>query len=35
MILLDEEYVRTRSFGTNVSILLRTVPVVMRARGAA
>jgi lipopolysaccharide/colanic/teichoic acid biosynthesis glycosyltransferase len=35
MILLDEEYVRTRSFWTNVSILLRTVPVVVRARGAA
>jgi lipopolysaccharide/colanic/teichoic acid biosynthesis glycosyltransferase len=35
MIALDLEYVRRRSFRLNVEILLRTVPVVLRARGAA
>jgi lipopolysaccharide/colanic/teichoic acid biosynthesis glycosyltransferase len=35
MIRLDLEYVRRRSFWLNVEILLRTVPVVLRARGAA
>jgi len=35
MIALDLEYVRRRSFWFNVEILLRTVPAVLRARGAA
>lgn len=35
MIELDLEYVRTRSFRVNVKILLRTIPVVLNARGAA
>lgn len=35
MILLDEEYVRRRSFWTNVQILARTVPAVLFGRGAA
>lgn len=35
MIALDIEYVRARSFWRNVSILLRTVPTVLHARGAA
>jgi lipopolysaccharide/colanic/teichoic acid biosynthesis glycosyltransferase len=35
MIRLDLEYVRRRSFWFNVEILLRTVPVVLRGRGAA
>jgi lipopolysaccharide/colanic/teichoic acid biosynthesis glycosyltransferase len=35
MIELDLEYVRRRSVWLNVEILLRTVPAVLRARGAA
>jgi undecaprenyl-phosphate galactose phosphotransferase len=35
MIALDLEYVRRRSFRLNVEILLRTVPAVLFARGAA
>lgn len=35
MIALDLEYARARSFWLNVRILLRTVPVVLIARGAA
>jgi lipopolysaccharide/colanic/teichoic acid biosynthesis glycosyltransferase len=35
MIELDLEYVRRQSFWLNVEILARTVPVVLRARGAA
>ena len=32
---LDEQYVRERSFGLDVSILLRTIPVVLFGRGAS
>jgi lipopolysaccharide/colanic/teichoic acid biosynthesis glycosyltransferase len=35
MIRLDIEYVHRRSFWFNVSILLRTIPVVLLAKGAA
>ena len=35
MIALDLEYARTRSFWLNVRILLRTIPAVLFARGAA
>jgi lipopolysaccharide/colanic/teichoic acid biosynthesis glycosyltransferase len=35
MITLDIEYARRRSLGLNVMILLRTVPAVLRGRGAA
>jgi lipopolysaccharide/colanic/teichoic acid biosynthesis glycosyltransferase len=35
MIELDLEYARTRSVATNVKIMLRTIPVVLNARGAA
>jgi lipopolysaccharide/colanic/teichoic acid biosynthesis glycosyltransferase len=35
MIALDLEYVRRRSLRLNLEILLRTVPAVLRARGAA
>jgi lipopolysaccharide/colanic/teichoic acid biosynthesis glycosyltransferase len=35
MIALDLEYVRRRSLRLNLEILLRTVPAVVRARGAA
>jgi len=35
MIALDIEYARRRSLWLNVTILLRTVPTVLRARGAA
>jgi lipopolysaccharide/colanic/teichoic acid biosynthesis glycosyltransferase len=35
MIELDLEYVRRRSLRFNIEILLRTVPAVLRARGAA
>jgi lipopolysaccharide/colanic/teichoic acid biosynthesis glycosyltransferase len=35
MIALDLEYARTRSFWTNIKILLRTIPVVLGGRGAA
>ena len=35
MVSLDIEYAERRSAGLNLSILLRTIPVVLRARGAS
>jgi lipopolysaccharide/colanic/teichoic acid biosynthesis glycosyltransferase len=35
MIELDVDYVRRRSLWLNLQILLRTIPVVLFARGAA
>jgi lipopolysaccharide/colanic/teichoic acid biosynthesis glycosyltransferase len=35
MVALDTEYVRRRSLWLNLSILLRTVHVIVRTRGAA